>query len=74
MSEFIASVINLDRKDGSTVGRVTRLNDPLEEIVRCRECKFFHIWREPQGQICLRLKFADGRDMSNGFCAWGERA
>ena len=46
----------------------------LQPIVRCRECRFFHIWREPQGQICMRLKFEDGRDMSNGFCAWGERA
>lgn len=70
MSEYIITTENMGFELENTIRRFY-----VEQgVVRCRECRFFHIWREPQGQICMRLKFEDGRDMSNGFCAWGERA
>ena len=72
MSEYIASVVNLDLKDGSTIGRTTRLNNPLEEIVRCRECKYFdaEFTEYDPRPWCNALDYFVKPDF---YCAWGVR-
>lgn len=38
-----------------------------EEIIRCRDCEFLYT-----GGYCTLLEFWHG-DISDKFCAWGER-
>ena len=42
-----------------------------EEIIRCRDCKFYD--QNPRLPGCTQFDFGMSKDMSNGFCAWGER-
>ena len=41
---------------------------PKEEIVRCRDCRFFRI-----GLNTDSCAFTDKYARADGFCAWGER-
>lgn len=41
---------------------------PKEEIVRCRDCRFFRI-----GLNTDSCAFTDKYACANGFCSWGER-
>ena len=46
----------------------------LEEIVRCRDCRWFD--SRPNYQLCRRDMSCDEIAVSaepDGFCAWGER-
>lgn len=46
-----------------------------EEIIRCRDCKFFDPVTE--GGYCTEMRDEDGDPVyvggGNGFCAWAER-
>ena len=42
-----------------------------EEIVRCRDCAFFDD-EGKFGQWCTQLDFGK-KEITDGFCAWGER-
>ena len=46
-----------------------------EEIVRCRDCKFYIEDTEPIDPGWPMMCADSGRDMlePDGFCAWGER-
>lgn len=42
-----------------------------ESIVRCRDCKYYS---DHNGERwCGKFDFLTLVDISNGFCAWGER-
>lgn len=50
---------------------VTEPFEQREEIVRCRDCKFYD--QNPILSGCTQFDFGMSKDMSNGFCAWGKR-
>jgi len=51
------------------------LNAPMltqrEEIVRCRDCKFYG--KYDGEEWCEMFDFVTPMDISNKFCAWGEK-
>ena len=44
----------------------------VEEIVRCRDCKFYDEDDGYGNYGCTLLDFGT-KDMADGFCSWGER-
>lgn len=44
---------------------------PLEEIVRCRDCKYYEAVPEDAGDWCGY--WTDRVYGTDGFCAWGKR-
>lgn len=75
MTEYIATQSELKLYDGSTIGSRIELAEPLQEIVRCRDCKFFKHWSWADGSYAYECAICEYNDMvePNGFCAWGER-
>lgn len=70
MSEYI-----IWESDGIEVQghRVTQ-HEQREEIVRCRDCRYYESVPEDSGDWCgywTDRVYADVR--GSGFCAWGER-
>ena len=57
-------------------GEITAAIGPREEIIRCRECKWFKEGaspHDPSGTYNLCTQFSFDFQGSNGFCAWAER-
>ena len=63
--EFIIDAQSVRLHDGRCVCVPTQRR---EEVVRCRDCVHYD-----GGTGCTLLDFAMSRDISEGFCAWGER-
>jgi hypothetical protein len=77
MSEYICERTDEPAKvvrDGCNV-RIEWGIKQREEIVRCRDCKYYKPWvlsRPENGGDCVLNKVAVDV-WFNGFCAWGER-
>ena len=65
MSDYIITTHDEPDVDGSY-----RLTKPAEEIVRCRDCKYYE-----RGNVYKKWCWQYGRFNvePDGFCAWGER-
>lgn len=84
MSEFIISSEQLERliegiehNTGREITKVVCDGTELDEIVRCRDCKFAIINPLGDCKYCERFWDTDGDAQLNlpgdFFCAWGER-
>lgn len=62
MSEYIATEFDLAS---------TEFISEYEEIVRCRDCKYFAT--DKLGDYCTLFDFEDVKNMEDKYCAWGER-
>lgn len=65
MAEYVFSGV-VEHDDGGLSVNVT--SRTRERVVRCRDCAH---WDGDAG--CTLLDFAMDKDISEGFCAWGER-
>jgi len=55
-------------------GLIAKWKDRPQEVVRCRDCKYYEAAPEDSGDWCgywTDRLYADVR--GSGFCAWGER-
>lgn len=52
-------------------GEWTDKQDFREPIVRCQDCKFYEKYDDETW--CETFDFVTLTDISNGFCAWGEK-
>lgn len=76
MTEYLITLNDEPEEDGCY-----RLTKPAEEIVRCRDCKYYHDgtsngrrYAEPHclaiGELAYGALFEVGE---NDFCSWAER-
>lgn len=65
MTEYIFRDVHYGYTDGTALGRTL---EKQEEIVRCRDCRYFRIGTNTDSCV-----FTDKYAHPNGFCSWGER-
>lgn len=69
MSEYICKQDILETKRGAYVSLGQVAYEPVQELIRCRDCRFFH-GRCERDPIYFGEEWPTDPD---GFCSWAER-